>query len=94
MAYVTQSPDTNEAADRALFAMLRAAGSHKRLQLARAHTCSAIRRARRRIASRHPEWSERESALHWVSLAYGEETAQRLRAELQKRESAVREAQA
>ena len=83
--YKTQSPDTSEAAERAQFEMLRRAGSRRRLQLALAHTASATRIARSRIARRHPQWSEEEVGLHWTALMYGEETERRVRLELQRR---------
>lgn len=85
--YKTQSPDTSEAAERAQFEMLRRAGSRRRLELARAQTASATRIARRRIARRHPQWSEQEIGLHWTALMYGEEIERRVRRELERRSS-------
>jgi hypothetical protein len=46
-----------------------------------------LRRAgsRRRIARAHPHWNEEEIGLHWTALMCGEETAQRVRRELERR---------
>ena len=83
--YKTQSLDTSEEAEKLQFDLLRRAGSRRRLELARAHTSSATRLARSRIARAHPQWSEQEIGLHWTALMYGEEAANRLRQVLERR---------
>jgi hypothetical protein len=81
----TQSPDTSPEVEKVQFDLLRRAGARRRLELARAHTKSAIKLSRRRIAREHPEWSAQEVALHWAALTYGEELARRARRELERR---------
>ena len=84
----TQAPDTSLEFERVYFAMLRLKTPTERLHLAREHIDATIRRARRRIARQHPAWSEREVALHWAELMYGEELVNRVRAYLEQRETA------
>lgn len=83
--YKTQSEDTTEDADKMQFSLLRRAGAQRRFELARLQTASATKMSRRRIARQHPAWSEQEIGLHWATLMYGEEVAERLRCALQER---------
>jgi len=85
----TQSPDTSPEFEKVQFDLLRRAGSQRRLQLARDHIDATIRRARRRLARQHPEWSEREAALQWAQIMYGEELTSRVRAYMQQREASL-----
>jgi hypothetical protein len=82
----TQAPDTSPEVEKVQFDLLRQAGVTKRLQLARAQTASAIRLSRGRIAKRHPDWSEREVALHWATITYGEALTNRVQKYLEQRE--------
>lgn len=89
--YKTQSPDTSEEAEKVQFDLLRRAGKRRRFELARAHTSSATKLAKRRIARAHPQWSEQEVGLHWMFLMYGAELGEKVRRELNRRQQATRE---
>ena len=82
----TQSPDTSPEMEKVLFDLLRQKTSAERLRLAAEHVDGCISRARRRIARQHPDWSEREVALHWAEIMYGEDLVNRVREYLHQRE--------
>jgi len=72
-------------ADRVQVELLRGAGPARRVALCRSLSASVISLARRAIRARHPEYSEREVALAFVELHYGEELASELRDHLRAR---------
>ena len=88
--YKTQSPDTSEAVERIQFDLLRNASKRRRLELARAHTFSATRLSRRRIARQNPTWNDQEIGLHLISLMYGAEIEEKVRRELSRRKPATK----
>lgn len=87
MPYKTQSPDTSMEAEKVYFDLLRRQTTAQRLRGVCELTASAIHRERQWLAQRNPQWSEREVALQWAKIAYGEEIASQLRTALQEREA-------
>lgn len=75
----TQSLDTSPEMEKIYFDLLRKETRSRRLTLTRALTASAITRERQMIQREHPTWSEQEVSLYWASIAYGQETADKLR---------------
>jgi hypothetical protein len=86
MPYKTQSPDTSPQMEEVYFNLLRRQSRRERLNLTRGLTASAIHRERQMIRKQHPAWSEQDVLLHWVTLAYGQEIADKFRESLQRRE--------
>ena len=80
--------DTALDAERVQVALLRAAPVARRLHLALALTATVIGVARRALAQPHA--SARELDLRFVELHYGTDTAEGLRAELDRRDTAHR----
>lgn len=72
-------------ADRVQVELLRAAGLGRRAALCRSLSGSVISLARQAIRTRHPEYSDRDVALAFVELHYGEELAANVRRYLQTR---------
>ena len=83
----TQSPDTSPEMEKVYFDLLRRQTVAQRFEGVKALTAGAIHRDRRKIAQRHPEWSEQEVALHWAEIAYGAEVIAPVRLALKQRES-------
>lgn len=63
-------------------ALLRAASPARRLAAARSLSATVIQLSRRAIRRRHPDWSERDVLLEFVSIHYGADLAERLRRHL------------
>ena len=82
--------DTTLDAERVQVALLRAAPVARRLHLALALSATVIGAARRALARAQPHASARELDLRFVELHYGTETAEGLRAELDRRDTAHR----
>jgi len=78
MAYVTQSPDTTEAAERVQFEMLRRFGPGRRIEMMRRLSRTQLKLAWSGLKRGNPTLTERELQVKAVSLWYGEEHAQRL----------------
>jgi hypothetical protein len=78
--------DTAPEAHRVQIELLRRAGPTRRFALAASLTRFAVEASRRELRRRHPEEDERSIALRWVSIHYGEDLADRLRAHLEARE--------
>ncbi len=76
---ITQSSDTQPAAEKVQIELLRRAGVARRFALAASLTETAIGLCRRSLRRRHPGASEAEIALLFVSLNYGDDLAHRLR---------------
>jgi hypothetical protein len=81
----TQAMDTSPELEKIQFDLMRQAGPQRRFELAREFTGSMIALARSRIAAQHPDWTTQQVALQWAEIMYGEETAKRLRRELERR---------
>jgi hypothetical protein len=82
--------DTALDAERVQVALLRAAPLARRLHLALALSATVIGVARRALARAQPHASARELDLRFVELHYGTETAEGLRTELDRRDTAHR----
>jgi hypothetical protein len=76
-----RSPDYLDA-DRVQVALLRQATIARRVALARSLSRTTARLARGAIRRAHPDASERDVALAFVALHYGQDLADRLRARL------------
>ena len=81
----TQSPDTQPEVEQIQIELFRKAGSVRRFNLARSLSQTAIELSRRAIRRQHPDASEEEVRLIWVALHYGQDLADRLRADLERR---------
>ena len=81
------SPDTHPIAQQVQIALLRNATGARRAALALSLSETTRRMARRAIRRAHPEASEEEIDLIFVALHYGQELADRLRADLQRRKA-------
>ena len=81
----TQLPitDTTHEASQMHTDLLRRAGPERRLQLASSISTSAMKLTEAGIRRRHPEWSEMDVGLRFISLCYGRELSARLRSFLQ-----------
>lgn len=77
--------DTTLEADRVQVALIRAASPARRLQIAFGFSAAIITVARRALARAHPDAPECERALQFVSLHYGRELADDVRADLRRR---------
>lgn len=82
--------DTSLDAERVQVALLRAAPVARRLHLALALSATVIGVARRALGRKHPDASARALDLRFVALHYGIDTAEGLRAELDRRDAAHR----
>lgn len=80
--------DTTLDAERVQVALLRAAPVARRVRLAFGLSATVIGAARRALARSRPHASARELDLWFVALHYGAETAEGLRAELDRRDHA------
>ncbi len=85
MAYKTQSPDTSPEMEKIYFDLLRRQTVSQRFYGVKALTAGAIHRDRRKIAQRHPDWSEQEVVLHWAETVYGPEIIEPVRVALRQR---------
>ena len=85
MPYVTQSPDTTEAAERMQVAVLRRLGAGKRFETMRRLSRTQSKLARSALRRAHPHLSERELQVKAVELWYGAEHARRLETALKER---------
>jgi hypothetical protein len=79
--------DTAIDAERVQVALLRAAPVARRLHLAMGLSATIIGVARRALAQAQPRASARELDLRFVELHYGTDLAERLRAELDRRDT-------
>jgi hypothetical protein len=81
-----------QADDRAAHAiqidLMRKATTAQRFGLARSLTATTIELSRTAIRQRHPDWSELEVLLEFARVHYGAELSDRVRAYLDRRESA------
>ena len=82
--------DTTPDAERVQVALFRAAPVARRLHVAFALSATIIGAARRALARSQPHASTRELDLRFVALHYGPDVAERLRADLDRRDSAHR----
>lgn len=72
--------DTNQTAEQVQIALLRQAGTVRRVDLAAEMTSFAINGALTALRRRYPQADEREIRLHFAEQQYGAELARRLRA--------------
>jgi hypothetical protein len=79
MALRPEGPDTQPSAERVQIGLLRQASIARRVARARSLSQTTIAPARRAIRRAHPDLSEREVALRFIALYYGEELATRVR---------------
>ena len=89
-AIAARSADTTPDAERVQVALIRAAPVARRLHLAFSLSATVIGAARRALARAHPQASARELDLRFVSLHYGSDIAEGLRADLDSRDVAPR----
>jgi hypothetical protein len=80
-----ESPDTNPEIERVQFEILRNMSVARRVELGRGLTSLAVRCARRAIEEAHPDASEDEIALIFISQNYGQELADGIRAHLERK---------
>jgi hypothetical protein len=85
----TQSPDTHPEAERVLIALFQQADPARRFALARSLSQTTMFLTRRAIQRAHPEAGELEVGLIFVANHYGQQLADRLRADLVKRTGAT-----
>ena len=82
----TQSSDTHPEVERLQIELLRKAGTARRLQLGLELSGEALEIAQRGIRRAYPEASELEAKLIFVEVTYGKDLADRVRADLAKRQ--------
>ena len=73
------------AADQVQIELLRRAGTARRFALARSLSASVIALSRAAIRRRHPELDDTEILLRFAALHYGDDLAQRVRRDLERR---------
>ncbi len=81
----TQSMDTSPEAERVQIELLRKASITKRFAIMQAWSQFIIEANRQDIRKTHPDASEEEIALIFVARNYGQELADKLRADLARR---------
>jgi hypothetical protein len=79
------SRDTSPEAERVQIELMRQAGPTRRFALARSLSQFTMELTRRSIRRRHPHASEEEIGLIFISLYYGPELAEQVRAYLARR---------
>ncbi len=77
--------DTDPETERVHREMLRAAGPARRLRLALSLSTTVMSLSRAGLARRHPTESEEEIGLRFVALHYGQELADEVRGDLERR---------
>jgi len=77
--------DTRPEVDRLHIELLRRLTPAQRFQICQSLSRTAIELSRRAIRRRHPEMTEAEVGLMWVALNYGQEWADRIRAQREQR---------
>ena len=77
---------SSDAADRAQVELLRAAGTKGRFARMRSLTSAAISIARRAIRKQHPEMTDQEVLLEFVSMHYGRDLAEKVRRHLRRQQ--------
>jgi hypothetical protein len=81
----TQSPDTHPDVEEVQIDLLRRATVARRCSLACSLSQTAIQLARRAIRRAHPDADEEEIGLIFIATHYGQELADRVRADLARR---------
>ncbi len=81
----TQSPDTHPDMERLQIELFRKAGPERRVQIALSLSQQLMALTKRTIREMHPDTSEVEKGLIFVSLVYGQDLANRVRSYLQER---------
>ncbi|GCE27527.1 hypothetical protein KDA_30110 [Dictyobacter alpinus] len=79
----TQSPDTSVKAERVLVELIRHAPISKRFKLVQSMTQGTILANIHAWKENHPEASEQEAGIHFVSMTYGSQLAQQAQADLE-----------
>jgi len=82
----TQSMDTSPEAERVQIELIRKASPAKLFGLVRSLSRTMIQASRDTIRRLHPDASEEELALIFLELYYGKELADRVRADLERRD--------
>ncbi len=81
----TQSPDTHPDAEKVQVDLLRRTTVARRFSLACSLSQTAIQLARRAIQRAHPDADEEEVGLIFIATHYGQDLADRVRADLARR---------
>jgi hypothetical protein len=77
MPYVTQSPDTSEAAERVQVDILRRLGRRRRWEMGLRLVDEGFDALWRALKNKHPGWTREQLLVEWVRVHYDDELAAR-----------------